>query len=174
MAKAIEFYKGKPVFFAANSKELARAVAAYVGDAQPPYVVRWSGKVSKVREKAFEDDEMLEIILHPDTVTKIADGAFSGCVNLTEVHFGESLQDIGENAFYGCVSLASLFIPASVVSIANGAFENCSSLASIKVSPDNPYWDSREDCDALETVYIKDPALLEKAGIIHHIEILTT
>ena len=51
MAKEIEFYKGKPVFFAANSKELARAVAAYDGEAQPPHVVRWSGKVSKVRER---------------------------------------------------------------------------------------------------------------------------
>ena len=75
MANETELYKGKPVFLAANSKELAKAITAYDGEVEPPYVVRWSGKVSKVREKAFEDDTTLGIIILPDTVTKIAEDA---------------------------------------------------------------------------------------------------
>ena len=88
MANKIDFYEGKPMFFAANSKELAKAVANYDGEVQPPYVVRWSGKVSRVREKAFEDDTTLGVIFLPNTVTKISDGAFYGCLNLTAVHLG--------------------------------------------------------------------------------------
>ena len=44
MADETELYKGKTVFLAANSKELAKAIAAYDGEAESPYVVRWSGK----------------------------------------------------------------------------------------------------------------------------------
>ena len=53
MTESLEMYDGKPVFLAANSKELARAVKKYEGKAEAPYVVRWSGKTRKVREEAF-------------------------------------------------------------------------------------------------------------------------
>ena len=69
MAESVEMYDGKPVFFAANSKELAKAVKNYKGKAEAPYVVRWSGKTNKVRDEAFYHDDNLGVLLLPDTVT---------------------------------------------------------------------------------------------------------
>ena len=44
MADTVEMYEGKPVFHAANSRELSKAVKKFEGKAEAPYVVRWSGK----------------------------------------------------------------------------------------------------------------------------------
>ena len=40
MAMETVFYDGRPIFEAANSKELAKAVEAFDDDVKPPYVVR--------------------------------------------------------------------------------------------------------------------------------------
>ena len=61
----------------------------------------------------------------PDTIKKIGDGAFSVCENLTEIH-----------------------IPASVESIAEGFAAYCP-LTKITVDPDNKFYDSRNDCNAV-------------------------
>ena len=79
MTESLEMYDGKPVFLAANSKELARAVKKYEGKAEATYVVRWSGKTRKVREEAFCHDENLGVILLPDSVTTIDEITIIAC-----------------------------------------------------------------------------------------------
>jgi hypothetical protein len=56
---------------------------------------------------------------------------------------------IGGSAFYGCSSMTSITIPNSVTSIGNFAFTGCTGLSSIKVANDNPYYDSRNNCNAI-------------------------
>lgn len=127
MTESLEMYDGKPVFLAANSKELARAVKKYEGKAEAPYVVRWSGKTRKVREEAFCHDENLGVILLPDSVTTIGDMAFAYCRNLSRVVIPGSVTTIKRRAFDGCTSLPEVVIPDSVSRIEEYTFGNCSS-----------------------------------------------
>ena len=56
---------------------------------------------------------------------------------------------ISNDAFNECKKLTELIIPDSVRSVLRGAFNGCSELVSIKVSPTNPYLDSRNNCNAV-------------------------
>lgn len=60
-----------------------------------------------------------------------------------------NVTEIGERAFYGCSGLKSINIPNSVTNIGSKAFDGCSSLTSIVVNPDNPVYDSRDNCNAI-------------------------
>ena len=85
----------------------------------------------------------------PNSVTRIGYESFYGCSSLIGVNIPNSLSVIDFQAFYGCLSLRSIHIPGSVRGIGTSAFEFCPSLSSISVSPDNPYYDSRDDCNAI-------------------------
>ena len=61
----------------------------------------------------------------------------------------EGVTSIGDRAFGCCSSLTSIHIPSSVASIGNSAFWRCSSLSSIIVNPDNKFFDSRDNCNAI-------------------------
>ena len=60
-----------------------------------------------------------------------------------------TVSRIGNTAFSDCSSLTSVTIPKSVASIGYGVFSGCSGLTSIKVESSNPYYDSRNDCNAI-------------------------
>lgn len=62
----------------------------------------------------------------PNTIKKIREGAFFNCENLTEIH-----------------------IPASVEYIAEGFASYCRQLKKITVDPGNPFYDSRDNCNAI-------------------------
>ena len=81
-------------------------------------------------------------------LTEIGDEAFAGCSGLTSVTIPETVRTIGSNAFSE-TGLTSVNIPASVENIDFGAFSNCLNLASITVDADNPYFDSRNNCNAI-------------------------
>jgi hypothetical protein len=85
----------------------------------------------------------------PNTVTGIGYESFYGCLSLIGVNIPNSVKTIGYQAFYGCVSLKSIHIPGSVRGIATSVFEYCPSLLTISVAPDNPHYDSRDECDAI-------------------------
>ena len=128
--------------------------------------------VTNIGKWAFNDCENLTEVTLPDTVISIGDGAFADCDNLTEISlpnrliviesgaFGccTNLKDftipnsvgfIGEGAFSGCKSLTSVVIPPGVSKIGRGAFGYCNSLTSLVVSADNPFYDSRDNCNAI-------------------------
>lgn len=120
---------------------------------------------------SFSDCSRLTSINIPNRVKGIADWLFSGCGSLTNIIIPNSVTSIGECAFYNCGltnidipnsvtridksafercdRLTSIIIPKSVTSIGDGAFRNCDSLASITVESGNPYYDSRENCNAI-------------------------
>ena len=69
---------------------------------------------------------------------------------------GKKVTSIEEYAFSFCSGLTSITLPKSVTSIGEStgdhsynAFAGCSSLTSIKVSKENKYYDSRNDCNAI-------------------------
>ena len=62
---------------------------------------------------------------------------------------GSKVICIDKWAFHSCSSLEEITIPSTVTSIGSNAFYGCSSLASIKVDPNNPVYDSRDNCNAI-------------------------
>jgi hypothetical protein len=108
-----------------------------------PYGVTWIGN------NAFRDYGFLTTIIIPETVTHIGNGAFEGCLSLSTINIPSSVTHIGDSAFRQCLDLDSIRIPKTVKSIGKGAFANCSELSSIVVEPDNPVYDSRDNCNAI-------------------------
>ncbi len=53
---------------------------------------------------------------------------------------------IRDTAFAGCTGLTSIHIPSSVTNIGGGAF---SGVEKIEVDPENPKYDSRDNCNAI-------------------------
>lgn len=143
----VDLYGGKPVFWAANKKELEEAVKMYGDKAEAPFVVRIPDGVSEIENRAFEEDESVGVILIPDTVTKIRHFAFEKCSNLQDVVIPESVNEIEEGAFWECPKIRNVYIPKSVTKI--GRYSITTSAETIKVDPENPVYDSRNDCNAI-------------------------
>ena len=85
----------------------------------------------------------------PSTVTLIDDQAFSNCIGLSTLTIPNSVNYIGKRAFYNCTGLHNLSVGSSVAYIGNQAFAKCNNMESISVSNDNPYYDSRLNCNAI-------------------------
>lgn len=143
----VDLYGGKPVFWATNKKELEEAVKMYGDKAEAPFVVRIPDGVSEIEDRAFEEDNSVGIILIPDTVTKIGAFAFMKCSNLQDVVIPESVNEIEGCAFWECPKIRNIFIPKSVTKI--GGCSITTSAETIKVDPENPVYDSRNDCNAI-------------------------
>ena len=117
--------------------------------------------VTSIGRYAFYDFGSLSSLTIPNTVTSIGDLAISYCDELTSITIPNSVTRIGCGAFYGS-SLSSLYIPASVSIIESdgpsadlgssyydGVFCDCSALTTITVDANNPYYDSRDGCNAI-------------------------
>lgn len=93
------------------------------------------------------------------TVINEHEAAVSGKTSdLTDVVIPETVEIRGQQytvtainsyAFYDDEAMISVSIPATVVSIGNNAFCGTNHLSSITVAPDNPVFDSRDNCNAI-------------------------
>ena len=85
------------------------------------------------------------------TVIGIGRGAFFGCSKVTEFVLPGTLETIDVEVFNYCSSITSLHIPASLKTIHTNPhpWSGCSSLTSITVDPQNPVYDSRNNCNAI-------------------------
>ena len=84
----------------------------------------------------------------PNKLKRIEKFTFYDCANLTSITIPNSVTSIGEQAFVFCISLQSLSIPENVSFIELFAFGLCD-LTSIKVEEGNPFYDSRDNCNAI-------------------------
>jgi hypothetical protein len=102
--------------------------------------------VTCVGESAFYQTPIDKLTL-PSSVTRIRDGAFckSGISSFT---IPSSVTHIGGGAFYQN-RIQTLTIPATVKSIGEGAFSGPETLTRIKVDANNPFYDSRNNCNAI-------------------------
>ena len=145
-ADGMKLHEGKPLFRASKSEVLAKKVPAA---AKPPFAVMFSGKNGLVEQYAFRHDERVGIMLLPDSVQQIESWAFDGCTSLTEINFPGSLEYIGFGAFKDCSKLKEIHIPESVTNLQEDSFSGCSGLTRITVDPNNPVYDSRDNCNAI-------------------------
>lgn len=73
---------------------------------------------------------------------------------------------ISNEAFKYCKIITELIVPDSVRFISSNGFHGCTELVSIKVSPTNPYLDSRNNCNAVIDTKKKELMLGCKTTVI--------
>ena len=104
--------------------------------------------VTTIGSYAFCGCRSLTNIEIPNSVTHIGDGAFYECSGLTNIEIPNSVTSINVGAFYECSGLMSIAIGSSLSSLRD-AFIGCNELETITVDSENPYYDSRENCNAI-------------------------
>lgn len=103
----------------------------------------------------------------PNDVETIGYGAFAYCTGLTSINIPNSVTSIESTAFSGCKNLKTLLIPRSVKSIGGYCpFFECTSLDQIVVDKENPYFDSRDNCNAILETATNELVLGCKSTII--------
>ena len=102
--------------------------------------------LTKIEHGTFSDCGITSISI-PNSITEIGGSAFSGCKKLESISIPNSVVKIGNYAFGGCANLTSVFIPSSVREIESHAFSK--DLKQISIAPENPIYDSRENCNAI-------------------------
>lgn len=87
--------------------------------------------VVSIEEGAFSDNERMQSISIPDSITYIGERSFYNCKGLTTVELPDSVVDIDAYAFSGCTSLKTLILPSELDYVASTAFYNCSTLTTV-------------------------------------------
>ncbi len=110
--------------------------------------LRFFTGIDRINASAFEFCSHLKSIRIPSSVKVIEKWAFAECKALQEFTIPGHVEQIEHHAFNGC-NLREVFIPASVNFIGISAFACNRHLAKVVVSPDNPVYDSRDNCNAI-------------------------
>lgn len=82
-------------------------------------------------------------------VDGIATWGFSNCGFFKHLVIDEGITTIGAEAFMGCSDMASVYLPSSMADFGSGAFSHCPKLKEVTVDAGNPYYDSRENGNAV-------------------------
>ncbi len=106
--------------------------------------------VTSIPSSVFYNCSTMVSVVIPTTVKTIGLSAFENCYSLTSVTIPDGVTQIDMWAFRSCTSLSSLYISASLSQLnTNRSFDNCVALTSIIVDPENPVYDSRNNCNAI-------------------------
>ncbi len=108
--------------------------------------IEFPESLESIGNSAFDSCWSLERVLLLGKVVSIGDSAFYNCSHLKTVEFSESLESIGDHAFRYCSELKSIVIPKKVNHIGTGAFSGCETIV---IDPENPVYDSRDNCNAV-------------------------
>lgn len=105
--------------------------------------------VFEIQNGAFSNCAKLKNIVLSEGLMYIYAWAFANCIKLKSIKFPDSLQEISNEVFIGCRKLETLHIPPGVEHIDSYLTSGCHNLKTITVDPDNPVYDSRENCNAI-------------------------
>lgn len=105
--------------------------------------------IKELKQLVFDGCSSLESIDIPSTVQSIGNYTFRNCQSLESVDIPNSVVLLDNFAFDGCSGLKSVLVPASVVTINDNVFTSCKSIERIEVASANPYYDSRDGCNAI-------------------------
>lgn len=85
----------------------------------------------------------------PSSVVAIGDYAFSGVSGLSHVDLPDGVTSIGQLAFWGNQGLTSVKLSKSVTNLGTGPFVGCYNIKTFVIDPENPVYDSRNNCNAI-------------------------
>ena len=98
--------------FAYNIYDDEKELIAYFGDERNVVI---PSNVTKIKDKAFyNNDEIISVVI-PDSVTSIGKRAFYSCDRLTSITLGSGLSEVLEYAFYNCSCLVEVINNSSLV-----------------------------------------------------------
>ena len=114
-----------------------------------------SGKAYEVKtigNHCFANNNLIESVNIPESITTIEDCAFYNCANITTINITSKIASIGKDAFELCPqlktitnngknglivetnkNLTSFIIPSSITKIENNSFANWEQLATISI-----------------------------------------
>ena len=120
----------------------------------PTYIIS-SGKTYKLTQMGVACYASLSIknqytsIFFPHSLTEITNASFHEWTNLVNVTISNGVSRIAGSSFTGCDRKKEIFIPKSVTSVGGNPFNGCDGIEKITVDPNNPYYDSRDNCNAV-------------------------
>lgn len=100
----------------------------------PKYI--WGKPVTILKRDCFADNNNMEEVIIPDTVTDVYERAFENCGSLKSVTLGKSMKYIGTSVFESDVNLTTVNMNNSIEEIGWFAFNNCENLKEISL-PDS-------------------------------------
>ena len=103
--------------------------------------------LTKIGVDAFQGCNQLKSVIIPSTVSTLGVRCFQNS-GLTSINIPTSVKTIEEYAF-GNIKIESAYIPKTVETIKSNPFLDCIYLSKIEVAADNPYYDSRNNCNAI-------------------------
>lgn len=135
------------------------ALIGYEGTAS--YVDLENECFTSIADNVFKDNEFIETVKLPNSVTDIGSGAFEGCYNLVTLQMPASIQSIGDCAFKDAAKLSgSIILSETDIIIGSRAFEN-TLIESIVLNNENGIKLTVEshafaNCSALTSIVISD------------------
>ncbi len=118
---------------------------------EPSYQETLSGRVVIPSQVTYVFTNNGQSTEYNCVVNNLQGAPFQNCAAITEIVLPDALASIGGSSFQNCTGLTSINIPASVKEIWMGAFQGCINLETIVVDSNNPYYDSRSNCNAIIT-----------------------
>ena len=104
--------------------------------------------VTTIGDYAFNSSGLTSVTI-PGSVTNNLDGVFHDCKDLKTAIVEDGVKGLSSQVFLRCSSLESVTISKTVEYIQDDVFRDCPALSSIVIDLDNPYYDSRNDCNAV-------------------------
>ena len=85
----------------------------------------------------------------PNSITAIGVTAFSGRRGLVSMDIPNGVTAIDNYAFWTDDELTSISLGKTIVSLGDAPYGACSNITSFTIDPENPVYDSRDNCNAI-------------------------
>lgn len=95
--------------------------------------ISWKGLISRGYRLYFNDTDLVESIIIPESISVIKESAFYYCTSLKSVIFNKNITLIERDAFNKSGLKGILSIPKSCQTIKQYAFFNCSGITRVKI-----------------------------------------
>lgn len=128
------------------SNPVSRSESFYLNGSEVRELIIPEG-IKTINHGAFSRCKSLYKVKIANSVEYIGIRAFDGCYNLNKLDLG-SVQTIDEMAFYRCSAIKSLNIPKSTKHLDIRTFTG-TDCSTITVDSENPYYDSRDNCNGI-------------------------
>lgn len=88
-------------------------------------------QLTRIEDEQFRNNDSLQIVHLPKTLTYLGYGAFMNCESLKSITIPGNISSMGSNIFYSCDNLEEVIIEEGITTISYGMFQNCYRLSKL-------------------------------------------